>query len=408
MNTNYQHRTATNTLKLVSKDGTPIKNQEVSVSQIKHKFLFGCNAFDAVPLVNGELEGAIKDQTEERYRNFFEIFNAATMPFYWGRFEPEKGHPKTEQLIKASKWLISNDCTIKGHPLCWHTVTAPWLIDMSNEDILKTQLDRINRDVSDFKGIIDMWDVINEVVIMPIFDKYDNGITRICKDLGRIGIIREMFAATKRANPAASLLLNDFDTSISYEILVEGCLEAGIPIDAIGIQSHMHQGYWGVEKTMKVLERFSHFNLPIHFTENSLVSGHIMPTEIEDLNDYKLDEWPSTPEGEARQAEEVVTHYRTLFEHPLVESITWWDLKDGAWLGAPSGLIRKDNSVKPAYEELHKLIKGEWWTGTKQVITNEVGSIDFRGFLGEYEITCGDKKGHFTLGKADKEVTVVF
>ncbi len=84
----------------------------------------------------------------------------------------------------------------------------------------------------------------------------------------------------------------------------------------------MHQGYWGIEKTQEVLERFSHFNLPIHFTENTLVSGQIMPTEIEDLNDYQLEEWPTTPEGEERQAREIAQHYKTLFEHPLVESIT--------------------------------------------------------------------------------------
>ena len=31
------------------------------------------------------------------------------------------------------------------------------------------QLDRIYRDVTDFAGLVDIWDVINEAVIMPIF-----------------------------------------------------------------------------------------------------------------------------------------------------------------------------------------------------------------------------------------------
>ena len=109
-----------------------------------------------------------------------------------------------------------------------------------------------------------MWDVINEVVIMPIFDKYDNGITRISKYLGRIGTVREMFAAAEKANPKATLLINDFNTSVSYEILIEGCLEAGIPIDAIGIQSHMHQGYWGCgEKLRRCWSAF--LTLAFHF-----------------------------------------------------------------------------------------------------------------------------------------------
>jgi len=403
----YQHRKANKTLTLVREDGTPIKHQEVTVAQTKHKFLFGSAAFDSIPLANGELEGIVKEQTQERYKMFFDIFNSATLPFYWGRFEPQQGKTMTDKTLKAAKWLVSQGCTLKGHPLCWHTVTAPWLLEMSNKEILAAQLDRINRDMSAFAGVIDIWDVINEVVIMPIFDKYDNGITRICKDLGRIGLVREVFAAAKKANPGAMLLINDFNTSTSYEILVEGCLEAGIPIDTIGIQSHMHQGYWGIEKTQEVLERFSHFNLPIHFTENTLVSGELMPPEIVDLNDHKVDKWPSTPFGEERQAREIRQHYETLFAHPLVESITWWDFIDGLWLGAPSGLIRSDNSIKPAYEELHKLIKGEWWTGSKKITTSEAGSISVTGFLGDYEITCGDKKAQFVVDKEDKPVKII-
>ena len=163
--------------------------------------------------------------------------------------------------------------------------------------------------------------------------------------MGRIPLIRELFQATRKANPDAILLINDFETSESYDILIEGCLESGIAIDAIGIQSHMHQGYWGVDKTLEILERFSRFKLPIHFTEVTLVSGKIMPPEIVDLNDYVVDSWPSTQEGEERQAEEISLHYKTLFAHPLVESITYWNFVDGGWLGAPAGLLRKDGSI---------------------------------------------------------------
>ena len=156
--------------------------------------------------------------------------------------------------------------TVKGHPLCWHTVCADWLMQYDNETILKKQLERIDREVTTYKGLIDIWDVINEVFIMPIFDKYDNAITRICKQYGRVGLIKKVFAEAHACNPDATLLLNDFNTSISYEILIDGCLEAGVPISAIGIQSHQHQGFWGKEKVEEVLERFSHFGLPIHFT----------------------------------------------------------------------------------------------------------------------------------------------
>ncbi|HPU63854.1 MAG TPA: endo-1,4-beta-xylanase, partial [Mobilitalea sp.] len=298
MDNKYKHRMATSVIRFVGKDGSPLANKRIDISQTKHEFMFACGAFDTVALVNDLPFGEDKELLKDRMDKWLALFNTATLPFYWGQFEPEKGKPHTEALMKAARWLKDRGVTLKGHPLCWHTQTAPWLLDMTNEEILKAQLDRIRREVSEFKGVIDMWDVINEVVIMPIFDKYDNGITRICKELGRIPLIREVFQAAKEANPNAVLLINDFNTSISYEIMIEGCLEAGIPIDAIGIQSHQHQGYWGVEKIQSVLERFSHFGLPLHFTENTLISGDLMPPEIEDLNDFQVDEWPTTPEGE--------------------------------------------------------------------------------------------------------------
>jgi GH35 family endo-1,4-beta-xylanase len=79
-----------------------------------------------------------------------------------------------------------------------------------------------------------------------------------------------MFAKTREPNAGATFLLNDFNTSVNYEILIDGCLNAGVQINAIGIQTHQHQGYCGPQKLEEVLERFSQFGLPIHFTENTL------------------------------------------------------------------------------------------------------------------------------------------
>ena len=224
-----------------------------------------------------------------------------------------------------------------------------------------------------------------------MFDRYDNGITRLARELGRVGIVRLVFDAARAANPSATLLINDFDLSADYERLIEDCLAAGITIDAIGMQSHMHQGYWGEERTLELLERFARFGLPLHWTESTLVSGELMPPEIVDLNDHQVEEWPTTPDGEARQADEVERHYRTLVGHPAVAAITWWGLPDGGWLKAPSGLVRLDGSVKPAYEALHRLIKGEWWLAPTELRTDAAGQFHFSGFPGTYEVDASGR-----------------
>lgn len=400
-NMDIKHRKVNKRIRITDKNNLPLANRQIGVHQKDHEFLFGCGAFDFIPYV---MEGGEKWQ--QITDSWLEIFNYATLPFYWGGYEPEEGKPNRDKLMKTAQYLKSKGVRVKGHPLCWHTACADWLMKYDNDTILKKQLARIDREVSGFKGVIDMWDVINEVVIMPIFDKYDNAVTRICKEKGRVGLIKEVFERAHESNPEAVLLLNDFNTSINYEILIDGCLNAGVPISAIGIQSHQHQGYWGQEKLLEVLERFSQFGLPIHFTENTLISGEIMPAHIVDLNDWQVDEWPTTREGEERQAVQIGEMYRILFSHPLVQAITTWDFKDGAWLKAPSGYLREDNSRKPSYEMLKDLVKREWWTDTTEM-TDSDGWATVEAFKGRYVITAGDTEAEVYLSDdADEQIFI--
>ena len=395
--TTPSHRIGECLVKVIDKNGNPVSDKELVLNQKSHEFLFGCGAFDFMdfPGIN---------PSEERRSKWLELMNYGTLPFYWGRYEPEEGHVEYEQLKTASDRLRSNDVTIKGHPLCWHTVCADWLLKYSDEVIMDKQLERINRDVTAFKGTIDIWDVINEVVIMPIFDKYDNAVTRICNKYGRITLVKEVFAAARAANPDGTFLINDFNTSPQYEKLIEELLDAGVEISAIGIQSHQHQGYWGEAKLRDVLKRFSRFGLPIHFTENTLISGEIMPAYIEDLNDWQVDEWPTTEEGELRQEKEWEEMYRILFADPNIKAITGWDFADGAWLNAPSGLVTKDNRCKPAYHKLLSLVKGEWWTKDEVIHTNSDGIVSIKGTKGTYGIDGAE--GIIRISSEPSEATV--
>ncbi|WP_456826736.1 endo-1,4-beta-xylanase [Cellulomonas sp. P5_E12] len=372
------HRRADAVVTVIGPDGRPLTDTEVVVAQERHAFLFGNIGFDFLDPSGGSASLASL---------WFDVFNAATLPFYWGTFEPVRGRPDTARLLTAARWFADRGVAVKGHPLAWHTVGAPWLLDLTTDEIADAQDARIRREVADFAGVIDTWDVINEVVIMPVFDKEPNGLTRLARDRGRIPTIRLAFDAARQTNPSATLLLNDFDMSTAYECLIEGVLEAGIQVDAIGLQSHMHQGYWGEEKTLAILDRFARYGLPLHLTETTLLSGDLMPAHIEDLNDHQVASWPSTPEGEARQADELERHYRTLLAHPAVHAATYWGITDeGAWLGAPAGLVRADGTPKPAYDALRRLVKDEWWVAPTTVRTSSSGRVPVSGFRGTYSV----------------------
>lgn len=390
-------RTSDVTLRL-TRDAAPLVRVPVRVEQISHRMLFGSNWGDsAIAAANGELHGDALEQARQRNERFLSLFNFVTLPFYWAGFEPVPGQPETMRLLRTARWYRDHGCSIKGHPLCWHTLAPGWLSQRTNAEAKALLLQRIGREARDFAGLLDAWDVVNEGVIMPSFDKYDNAITRLCREHGAVDLIRDSFAAAKAADPSARLVLNDFDTSPAYAMLIERCLDAGVPIDAIGIQSHMHQGYWGVEETERVLERFARFGLPLQFTETTLVSGDLMPSHFVDLNDYRVNDWPSTPEGEQRQAEETILHYRTLIEHPSVSAITWWDLVDGGWLNAPGGLLRRDLTAKPAFERLEQLLREEYWLTETEIPTDDTGSLSFTGFLGDYRLAWADQCITFSL-----------
>jgi endo-1,4-beta-xylanase len=133
-----QNRNADATVTVTSR-GVPVANRQVVVAQTNHKFLFGSTGFEFIPLAAGELTGAELEKAELHAGEWLALFNFATLPFYWGRFEPERGKPDTKRLLAAAKWFADRGVAVKGHPLCWHTVQPDWLLPLSNDEILEAQ-----------------------------------------------------------------------------------------------------------------------------------------------------------------------------------------------------------------------------------------------------------------------------
>ena len=79
-----KYRKGNMTISVIDENGNAVPNAKIKVNQIKHEFKFGANLF-----LLDELE---TDEKNKLYTDYFKnIFNMATLPFYWSSIEPEKG-----------------------------------------------------------------------------------------------------------------------------------------------------------------------------------------------------------------------------------------------------------------------------------------------------------------------------
>jgi len=380
-----QYRTGEVVLKLLTPSGEPLPaGRRVQIEQTKHKFLFGANIF-----MLGKCRTAGENAAYEK--EFADLLNYATLPFYWWDYEPQEGQPGYAEREWVAQWCRQHQVATKGHPLAWNFVDPAWL-PSDPDRAMQLQLQRIGSCVAQFKDQINIWDVVNEATHYdrPETKALAPKLTEAIRKVGVPAYLRSAFKAARQANPAAMLVINDYETGTGYaeKVISQLVDETGKPLyDVIGIQCHQHSGAWPAQKIWEICERFAIYGKPLHFTEATILSGQL-GWDLKKSNPNFS--WESTPEGEKRQAEEVSQFYTVLFSHPAVEAITWWDFSDqGAWQEAPAGLVRQDMTAKPAYEALMKLVKGKWWTRTEAEVAAN-GGARFRGFLGEYRVSVSE------------------
>jgi len=364
-------------LQLLGPHGQPLPaGTTVTVEQTRHKFLFGANIYKFDDCRTPEQNAAY----QQRFR---ELLNFATVRFYWVSYEIEEGKLQFEDRLKIARWCLQNGITPKGHPLFWSECQPEWLHQKDPAEAESLAWSRIGREVVAFRDEIQIWDVLNEPTKGVQHARELNALTalRIYERYGTVEVIKRAFARARQDNPKATLVLNDHpwpldDPAIvltGFEKIVAQCLAEKVPIDALGIQTHMvlKNREWSAKRTWEICEQFAKFGKPLHFTELTIISG-----------------WHSNEERQAKRAAEF---YTVLFSHPLVEAITWWDFTEQPYRGcikAPgAGLLRDDMTPKPAYHELKRLIKGKWWTQTG-VSVGADGQARFRGFLGEYQASA--------------------
>ena len=374
-----RNRTAALLITVVDGSGRPRAGASVQVEHLRHRFWFGAG-FDWQLLAEDRT-----DADRVHRAAFLRLFNAASIQLYAASYEPEPGLYRDDGFVRALDWLRDHHLRANGNSLYWNLASPQWLATPARSvESLQQWMDSLLQHASPtlFRQMASV-QVFNEVVA---WERFRTPLTPALAEGRKVKVMADSLRRFKRLNPRVDALVNDYDPTPEYYHLLADLIQAGAPLDGIGLQSHMHKGPWSVVQLWNVVNRLALLKRPVFFTELSVVSGAPRAFNFQPANPP----WETTPEGEAAQADYLELFYRLVYSHPAVAGITYWDYADrSAWLGCPVGLLRKDGSPKPAYARLNRLINQEWRTnGTFE--SDAAGRVLVpHAFEGEYRISAG-------------------
>ncbi len=361
-----RHRKGNVCLTVRTEKGEPVSGAKVVAEQVSSRFRAGCNIF-------GFGRFSTREQNALYAKRFEELFDFATLPFYWRGYERERGKPQHAYREEVARWCKEKGIATKGHPLAWTVDSGRprWVEALPAEESLAALEGRIANCVSHFKGLIDVWDVVNEPTHTRPWPA-----TKTTADF-----VDQCLRWARQANPDALLIVNEYyviqDTEGKgpFYKLVEELIRRESPFDAIGLQAHEPRTDWyPLDMVEKTLETYARLGKRIHITEFTPTSSGKPIT-----GSYRKGVW-----DEKAQADYAEQFFRICFGNPAVDCIVWWDLCEAkAWLEG-GGLLRKDLTPKEVYDRVQRLIREEWRTQFEG-ITDGSGAVKFRGFHGRYK-----------------------
>jgi len=362
---------------------------EVKVEQVSHEFIFGSNIF-----LYGQLDSPEKNRTYEA--TFGELFNSATLPFYWKTLEPVKGQPRYaaespyEYRRPATDPLVDfceqKGLHMKGHAMIYGIRSwghPTWMSD--DREVMEREFEAHIKELAKrYKGRIHNWDVVNECL-----DQANRGVMPDDYTYKSWSWAMKYFPKSVTFNSNECDMRWDVKRIRRYVEIVRDLVDRGARVDYMGIQMHILRpklasaiaaGESDVLNPDKIWQRLN------------ILSEAERPIFISEVTVSATDD---SEEGRAIQKMLAHNLYRIWFSHPQVAGVTWWNMVDGgAVAGEPSysGLFDMNMKRKPSYEVLDNLINHEWKTRLSTKVDAE-RNISFRGFRGDYKITYTNRKG---------------
>lgn len=287
--------------------------------------------------------------------------------FKWPTYEAAAGTVQKAQVEKYLDWSESQGWKLmRGHALEWgiekYSFDQHWPRLLGSRELYLAALKtRIQRDMAQFKGRFQQYDVWNEVFHEPaIFDDYG------------WDVLDSAYVWARAADPTAQLYLNEYSVvsggmTDRFVEIIQGFVDRKIPLDGIGVQCHFGSADINPADVKYRLDKLAKFNLPIVVTEFDMNLG--------------------TRYTEAVQAREYSKFMRAAFSHPAIAGIIMWGFWDDRHWMENGGVFRSDKTPKPAADSLFRLWNYEWTTYVEGT-TDASGKVSFRGFPGKYKVAA--------------------
>ena len=278
-----------------------------------------------------------------------------------GLMQPKEGVWNFGAADSIANFCRQNGIKLRGHNLCWHSQFADWMFKDKKGKPVKKEVfyerlrKHIHTVVNRYKDIIYAWDVVNEAMaddgpqmFWPKASPYrQSQLFKLCGD----EFIAKAFEFAREADPDVLLFYNDYscvDPGKRERIynMVKKMLDAGVPIDGIGMQGH-YNIYTPDEKELdKTITRFSELVKHIHITEldlrtNTESGGQLIFARGEAK--------PQAPYIATLQEDQYNRIFRVFRKHKdVIDNVTFWNLGDkDSWLGLNNHPLPFDENYKP-------------------------------------------------------------
>ncbi|HWF92411.1 MAG TPA: endo-1,4-beta-xylanase [Terriglobales bacterium] len=249
----------------------------------------------------------------------------------WGPLRPAPDKYFFDDADALVAFAEQNKMKVRGHNLAWHEALPGWFAGTVNKENAQRFLtDHIATVAGRYKGKIRSWDVVNEAI--EVKDGRPDGLRKSpWLELLGPGYIDIAFRAAREADPRALLTYNDYGIEYDNDAeakkrefilqLLRRMKADNVPLDALGIQSHIKAG-----SSSSIGKGIQDYIASAH-----ALGLQVFLTEL-DVNDDEL------PYSDVAQRDHAIagvyqSYLDTVLPDPAVKSVLTWGVTDRyTWL----------------------------------------------------------------------------